>query len=234
MTYGLKALSSNSTVQIDTDNANKVIYQLAASGTITVPSRASMGLGYNSLNYVSNTITGVSAINPDYSLVFVKPSTAPTGSNTQSTFGETGSGSFTLYSSLESTSYSYYVYNPTSSGTTNIIPAPTGYGLVVYAADGTTVRFSSDSIALRVQGVITDNGSVSGTGLIALQQRKYTAIKPAALSPAKYFAKVTTFGASSVTQGEDIWFIGTTGTGASEEVEFNYLTATIRTIVAAV
>lgn len=231
MSYGLKVLSTNGTVQIDSDSSNKVIYQLSSTGTVSIPSRASLGLGYDSSNYCFASKTD-SSINSNYSLIFVKPSSTPVG---QSTFAEPGTGSFTLYSSLESTSYKYYVFNPTASGTTNIVTAPsTGdYGLVVYDTDGTTLKYSSAVSALRVKDVITNSGSYSGTGLIALQQRKYSQVKPAAVSPLKAFAWVTTFNSNSISHGTDLWFIGTTGTGATEDAEYLELGAAVTTIIAA-
>lgn len=234
MSYGLKVFSSNGSIQIDTDNNNKKIYQLSTSGTVNIPSRSSLGLGYNSSNYCYATVSSISGFNSNYSLVFVRP-TATAGFVNQSTFAEVVASGFKLYSSLESTSYDYYIFNPTEVSGTNIVSAPTGYGLVVYGDDGTSIRFSSDSKALRTKGLITNNGSISGTKLAALQQRKFSTIKPAALSPMQFFAWTTIFYSNgSIGHGTDLWYIGTSGTGASEDAEPIILDIDVTTIIAEV
>tara|TARA_B110000285_G_scaffold31944_1_gene33092 strand:+ start:2169 stop:2834 length:666 start_codon:yes stop_codon:yes gene_type:complete len=160
MAYGFKVLSANGATQIDTSDSNQILYQEFTSGTTTAIS------GANLLNFKEMAVT-VSGYSVGECLVFIRP----TGTVTNvGAFVVPSSTGFSIWSD-SNTSFYYYVFKKASS-----LSAPTGYGLVVYAADGTTVQYTSDTLAARVKGRLTGGGTITGSNLFGLGTYQYSRV----------------------------------------------------------
>ena len=160
MAYGFKVLSANGATQIDTSDSNQILYQEFTSGTTTAIS------GANLLNFKEMAVT-VSGYSVGECLVFIRP----TGTVTNvGAFVVPSSTGFSIWSD-SNTSFYYYVFKKASS-----LSAPTGYGLVVYAADGTTVQYTGDTLAARVKGCLTGGGTITGSNLFGLGTYQYSRV----------------------------------------------------------
>jgi hypothetical protein len=159
MAYGIKVLSANGAVQLDSTDTNQILYQEFASGTSSAASGASSG-DFRQITPVS--VTGFSA---GECLVFIRPTGTVTGVKA---YVMPGSGGFSIFSDTN-TSFYWYVFKRASS-----LSTPTGYGLVVYASDGTTVQYNSDVLSARIKGRLTGVGTVTGSNLFGMGTFQYT------------------------------------------------------------
>ena len=160
MAYGFKVFSANGATQIDTSDPNQILYQEFTSGTTTAISGASL------LNFIEMNVT-VSDYSVGECLVFIRP----TGTVTNvSAFVVPNTTGFSIWSD-SNTSFYFYVFKKASS-----LSAPTGYGLVVYAADGVTVQYTGDTLAARIRGRLTGGGTITGSNLFGLGTYQYSRV----------------------------------------------------------
>jgi len=158
MAYGIKVFSANGAVQLDSTDANQILYQEFASGTSSAASGASSG----DFRQITQTVTNFTAAE---CLVFIRPTGTVTGVKA---YVMPGSGGFSIFSDTN-TSFYWYVFKRASS-----LSTPTGYGLVVYASDGTTVQYNSDVLSARIKGRLTGVGTVTGSNLFGMGTFQYT------------------------------------------------------------
>jgi len=158
MAYGIKVFSANGAVQLDSTDANQILYQEFASGTSSAASGASSG----DFRQITQTVTNFTAAE---CLVFIRPTGTVTGVKA---YVMPGSGGFSIFSDTN-TSFYWYVFKRASS-----LSTPTGYGLVVYASDGTTVQYNSDVLSARIKGRLTGVGTVIGSNLFGMGTFQYT------------------------------------------------------------
>ena len=116
---------------------------------------------------------------PRECLVFIRPTGTVTGVKA---YVMPGSNGFSIFSDTN-TSFYWYVFKRASS-----LSTPTGYGLVVYASDGTTVQYNSDVLSARIKGRLTGVGTVTGSNLFGMGTFQYT-FANARLSPNRGFIK---------------------------------------------
>ena len=166
MAYGIKVFSASGAVQLDSTDANQILYQEFASGTSSAASGASSG----DFRQILQTVTNFT---PAECLVFIRPTGTVTGVKA---YVMPGSGGFSIFSDTN-TSFYWYVFKKASS-----LSTPTGYGLVVYASDGTTVQYNSDVLSARIKGRLTGVGTVTGSNLFGMGTFQYT-FANARLSP---------------------------------------------------
>ena len=172
MAYGIKVFSANGAVQLDSTDANQILYQEFASGTSSAASGASSG----DFRQITVSVTGFSA---GECLVFIRPTGTVTGVKA---YVMPGSNGFSIFSDTN-TSFYWYVFKRASN-----LSTPTGYGLVVYASDGTTVQYNSDVLSARIKGRLTGVGTVTGSNLFGMGTFQYT-FANARLSPNRGFIK---------------------------------------------
>jgi len=172
MAYGIKVFSANGAVQLDSTDANQILYQEFASGTSSAASGASSG----DFRQITVSVSGFSA---GECLVFIRPTGTVTGVKA---YVMPGSNGFSIFSDTN-TSFYWYVFKKASS-----LSTPTGYGLVVYASDGTTVQYNSDVLSARIKGRVTGVGTVTGSNLFGMGTFQYT-FANARLSPNRGFIK---------------------------------------------
>ena len=174
MAYGIKVFSANGAVQLDSTDTNQILYQEFASGT----SSAITGAGTGDFQAENISVTGFT---PAECLVFIRPTGTVTGVKA---YVIPRSDGFSIFSDTNRSFY-WYVFKKASS-----LSTPTGYGLVVYASDGTTVQYNSDVLSARIKGRVTGvlNGVVSGSNLFGMGTFQYT-FASARLSPNKGFIK---------------------------------------------
>jgi hypothetical protein len=168
MAHGIKVWSANGAVQLDSTDSNQILYQEFASGT----SDAATGASSGDFRQITVSVT-----NYDISecLVFIRPTGTVTGVKA---YVLPGSGGFSIMTDTNISFY-WYVFKKASS-----LATPTGYGLVVYGPDGTTVQYNSDVLSARIKGRITGTGSLAGSNLFGMGTFQYT-FANAALSPNK-------------------------------------------------
>ena len=166
MTYGLKVFSANGAVQLDSTDNNQILYQEFASGTTGAVTSASS----NDFRGVVQSVTGFTK---GECLVFIRPTGTVTGVKAYVIPGTNG---FQIFSNTNRSFY-WYVFKKASS-----LSTPTGYGLVVYASDGTTVQYNSDVLSARIKGRVTGVGTVTGSNLFGMGTFQYT-FANARLSP---------------------------------------------------
>tara|TARA_R110000782_G_scaffold58661_1_gene122363 strand:+ start:990 stop:1673 length:684 start_codon:yes stop_codon:yes gene_type:complete len=172
MAYGIKVFSANGAVQLDSTDANQILYQEFASGTSSAATGASSG----DFRQITVSVTGFSA---GECLVFIRPTGTVTGVKA---YVMPGSNGFSIFTDTNRSFY-WYVFKKASS-----LSTPTGYGLVVYASDGTTVQYNSDVLSARIKGRLTGTGSVTGSNLFGMGTFQYT-FANARLSPNRGFIK---------------------------------------------
>ena len=172
MAYGIKVFSANGAVQLDSTDANQILYQEFASGTSSAASGASSG----DFRQITVSVTGFSA---GECLVFIRPTGTVTGVKA---YVMPGSNGFSIFTDTNRSFY-WYVFKRASS-----LSTPTGYGLVVYASDGTTVQYNSDVLSARIKGRLTGVGTVTGSNLFGMGTFQYT-FANARLSPNRGFIK---------------------------------------------
>ena len=172
MAYGIKVLSANGAVQLDSTDTNQILYQEFTSGT----SDAATNTGSGDFRQVTVSVSGFSA---GECLVFIRPTGTVTGVKA---YVMPGSNGFSIFSDTN-TSFYWYVFKKASS-----LSTPTGYGLVVYASDGTTVQYNSDVLSARIKGRLTGVGTVTGSNLFGMGTFQYT-FANARLSPNRGFIK---------------------------------------------
>lgn len=158
MAYGIKVFSANGAVQLDSTDSNQILYQEFASGT----SGAATGTGSGDFRQIIVSVTGFSI---GECLVFIRPTGIVTGVRA---YVLPGSGGFSIMTDTDRSFY-WYVFKKASN-----LSTPTGYGLVVYDSDGTTVQYNSDVLSARVKGRLTGSGSVTGSNLFGLGTFQYT------------------------------------------------------------
>jgi hypothetical protein len=166
MAYGIKVFSANGAVQIDSTDTNQILYQEFASGTSSAATGASSG----DFRQIIVSVTGFSI---GECLVFIRPTGTVTGVKA---YVLPGSGGFSIMTDTNRSFY-WYVFKKASS-----LSTPTGYGLVVYASDGTTVQYNSDVLSARIKGRVTGVGTVTGSNLFGMGTFQYT-FANARLSP---------------------------------------------------
>jgi hypothetical protein len=172
MAYGIKVFSANGAVQIDSTDTNQILYQEFASGTSSAATGASSG----DFRQIIVSVTGFSI---GECLVFIRPTGTVTGVKA---YVLPGSGGFSIMTDTNRSFY-WYVFKKASS-----LSTPTGYGLVVYASDGTTVQYNSDVLSARIKGRVTGVGTVTGSNLFGMGTFQYT-FANARLSPNRGFIK---------------------------------------------
>ena len=172
MAYGIKVWSANGAVQLDSTDTNQILYQEFASGT----SGAATNTGSGDFRQIIVSVTGFSI---GECLVFIRPTGTVTGVKA---YVLPGSGGFSIMTDTNRSFY-WYVFKKASS-----LSTPTGYGLVVYASDGTTVQYNSDVLSARIKGRLTGTGSVTGSNLFGMGTFQYT-FANARLSPNRGFIK---------------------------------------------
>ena len=172
MAYGIKVLSANGAVQLDSTDTNQILYQEYTSGT----SDAATNTGSGDFRQITVSVSGFSA---GECLVFIRPTGTVTGVKA---YVMPGSNGFSIFSDTN-TSFYWYVFKRASS-----LSTPTGYGLVVYASDGTTVQYNSDVLSARIKGRLTGVGTVTGSNLFGMGTFQYT-FANARLSPNRGFIK---------------------------------------------
>jgi len=161
MGYGLKILSGNGSIQVDSDNTNKVIYQLdntlSFTGTFTVGAAATAA-GYGTASVP--LIGGASALAEK--ILFFRPDYSATTPGSSLWIYYTNEGFF-AFGYPENSTWEHAAFRRVDQS-----PNETGYGLEVYASDGSSKRFTSSVQSLRIKGVIKDEGpAVDGTNLWA-------------------------------------------------------------------
>ena len=172
MAYGIKVFSANGAVQLDSTDTNQILYQEFTSGT----SDAATGAGSGDFRQIT---VSVSNFTPAECLVFIRPTGTVTGVKA---YVMPGSNGFSIFSDTN-TSFYWYVFKRASN-----LSTPTGYGLVVYASDGTTVQYNSDVLSARIKGRLTGVGTVTGSNLFGMGTFQYT-FANARLSPNRGFIK---------------------------------------------
>ena len=172
MAYGIKVLSANGAVQLDSTDTNQILYQEYTSGT----SDAATNTGSGDFRQITVSVSGFSA---GECLVFIRPTGTVTGVKA---YVMPGSNGFSIFSDTN-TSFYWYVFKRSSS-----LSTPTGFGLVVYASDGTTVQYNSDVLSARIKGRLTGVGTVTGSNLFGMGTFQYT-FANARLSPNRGFIK---------------------------------------------
>ena len=172
MAYGIKVLSANGAVQLDSTDTNQILYQEYTSGT----SDPATNTGSGDFRQITVSVSGFSA---GECLVFIRPTGTVTGVKA---YVMPGSNGFSIFSDTN-TSFYWYVFKKASS-----LSTPTGYGLVVYASDGTTVQYNSDVLSARIKGRLTGVGTVTGSNLFGMGTFQYT-FANARLSPNRGFIK---------------------------------------------
>ena len=172
MAYGIKVFSANGAVQLDSTDTNQILYQEYTSGT----SDAATNTGSGDFRQITVSVSGFSA---GECLVFIRPTGTVTGVKA---YVMPGSNGFSIFSDTN-TSFYWYVFKKASS-----LSTPTGYGLVVYASDGTTVQYNSDVLSARIKGRLTGVGTVTGSNLFGMGTFQYT-FANARLSPNRGFIK---------------------------------------------
>jgi hypothetical protein len=172
MAYGIKVFSANGAVQLDSTDTNQILYQEYTSGT----SDAATNTGSGDFRQITVSVTGFSA---GECLVFIRPTGTVTGVKA---YVMPGSNGFSIFTDTNRSFY-WYVFKRASS-----LSTPTGYGLVVYASDGTTVQYNSDVLSARIKGRLTGVGTVTGSNLFGMGTFQYT-FANARLSPNRGFIK---------------------------------------------
>jgi len=172
MAYGIKVFSANGAVQLDSTDTNQILYQEFASGTSSAATGASSG----DFRQIIVSVTGFSI---GECLVFIRPTGTVTGVKA---YVMPGSNGFSIFTDTNRSFY-WYVFKKAST-----LSTPTGYGLVVYAPDGTTVQYNSDVLSARIKGRLTGTGSVTGSNLFGMGTFQYT-FANARLSPNRGFIK---------------------------------------------
>lgn len=172
MAYGIKVFSANGAVQLDSTDTNQILYQEYTSGT----SDAATNTGSGDFRQITVSVSGFSA---GECLVFIRPTGTVTGVKA---YVMPGSNGFSIFSDTN-TSFYWYVFKRASS-----LSTPTGFGLVVYASDGTTVQYNSDVLSARIKGRLTGVGTVTGSNLFGMGTFQYT-FANARLSPNRGFIK---------------------------------------------
>jgi len=160
MAYGIQIYSANGAVQIDSTDSNQILYQEYASGTT---SATPSGAGSGDFRQITQAISNFSA---GEMLVFIRPTGTVTGVKA---YVMPGSGGFSIFSDTANRTFYYYVFRKASS-----LATPTGFGLVVYAPDGTTVQYNSEVLSARIKGRVTGPGSVTGSNLFGMGTFQYT------------------------------------------------------------
>ena len=163
MAYGLLIYSANGALQLDSNDATHVIYQMGLSGTSGTISGAS-----SSTPVFAGVNVTVSNYNPQEDLLFYQP----TGSAAVAAYVIPISTGFTIFSNTD-TSFYYYIFRKV----TTLGDPSSNYGIEVYDASG-NILFNQDVLAARVKGRITGTGNVaaSGKSLYALGSFKYQLI----------------------------------------------------------
>lgn len=172
MAYGIKVFSANGAVQLDSTDDNQILYQEFASGTSSAATGASSG----DFRQIIVSVTGFTA---GECLVFIRPTGTVTGVKA---YVMPGSNGFSIFTDTNRSFY-WYVFKRASS-----LSTPTGYGLVVYASNGTTVQYNSNVLSARIKGRLTGTGSVTGSNLFGMGTFQYT-FSNARLSPNRGFIK---------------------------------------------
>ena len=160
MAFGLKVYSANGALQIDSTDNNQILYQEFASGTTgATPSGAGTGDFRQIVQSISNFSAGEM-------LVFIRPTGTVTGVKA---YVMPGANGFSIFSDTASRTFYYYVFRKASG-----LAAPSGYGLAVYASNGSTVQFNGDVLSARIKGRVTGTGTVSGSNLFGMGTFQYT------------------------------------------------------------
>ena len=144
MAYGIKVWSANGAVQLDSTDANQILYQEFASGT----SSAATNAGSGDFQQIPQ---GVTDFTPEECLVFIRPTGTVTGVKA---YVMPGSGGFSIFSDTN-TSFYWYVFKKASS-----LSTPTGYGLVVYSDP-----VSGGSFVVDTKYTIVSSGTTSFTSI---------------------------------------------------------------------
>ena len=160
MAYGFQVFSANGATLIDTSDPYQILYQEFASGTSGAVS------GANLLNFKEEVVT-VTGYSVGECLVFIRPTGTVAGVGAYVVPSTTG---FSIWSD-SNTSFYWYVFKKASS-----LSAPTGYGLVVYAANGTDIQYTGDTLTTRIRGRITGSGTVTGSNLFGLGTYQYSRV----------------------------------------------------------
>jgi hypothetical protein len=167
MSYGIKIISGNGSLQIDGTDSSHIIYQEYSSGISSTVSGASSA-SYNSI-FVS--LSGLSSQN---SLIFI----SPTGSATVSAYLIMGSNGFTIFSD-SNVSFRWYAFRKV----TDISASSASYGLEIKDSSGNNL-INIDKICARIKGTITGNGSITASALKAYSNAPlYYALVTSELSP---------------------------------------------------
>lgn len=177
MGYGIKVFSGNGTLQLDTDDNTRVLYQLVDSGT----SGGIVGATSDAWGSVT-----VSQTVPTSSLLFVRPNATFNG---QKVMGIKGTSGFSLFGPTNGVTYNWRLYRPTSDFT----PTNSNWGLAIYNT-GSTQIFSNNIAATRIKASIEGTGTsgTSGTlwGMPHYYIQRVTGGLTAATSGTYYYALV--------------------------------------------
>jgi len=176
MSYGIKIISGNGSLQIDGSDSSHIIYQKYSSGTSSTISGASS----NSYNSTFQSVSGLSSLN---ALVFI----SPTGSGIVNAYLVMGSNGFTIFSD-SNVSFKWYVFRKV----TDMGASSASYGLEVKDASGNHL-LNIDKICARVKGTITGNGSITVDSLSAYSNAPlYYALVTSLLAPRRGVLKAWT------------------------------------------
>lgn len=184
MGYGLYVLSANGSLQIDSDQEYRTLYQVVASGTSSTITGASGSVAAETITWGTTIVTPSTWGND--SIVVIKPSVTYAGQIAFALWSGTG---FTIYSDTN-IAYNYRILEPATG-----ITFPTNnYGLEVYDSSG-NILFSNASSTSRLADTLGGAGtSATGTGLYAMPQYVYQRIRAR----------------TSGTSGDGIWVWGLT------------------------
>lgn len=195
MGYGLKVFSSGGTLQLNSDDDNRVLYQLTSSGTTgTISGATSDAWG---------SVT-VSATIASETLLFIRPTATFAG---QKAIAVLGSSSFTIYGPSNGVAYNYRLYRPTSLAA----PTDSNWGLKIFKADGTTQVFNNNAAAVRIKATLSGTSASGTTGTLWGMPQYYiqriTAGLTAATSGTYYYA-LTFNSDGSISQSSERAFRG--------------------------
>ena len=147
MAYGIKVWSGNGAIQLDSTDANQILYQEFASGT-----SGSLAANTTTSGDFRQLIVAVTGFSIGECLVFIRPTGTVTGVKA---YVIPGSGGFSIFTDSNSKSFYWYVFKKASS-----LSTPTGYGLVVYSDP-----VSGGSFVVGTKYTIVSSGTTSFTSI---------------------------------------------------------------------
>lgn len=167
MGYGLYVLSANGSLQIDSEQTYRTMYQVTAASTSSTISNASGTVAAGNISWGTTTVSPSGWGND--SVVVIKPNVTFAG---QIAFAHWGATGFTIYSD-KNIAYNWRVLEPATG-----ITFPTNnYGLEVYDTSG-NILFSNASLTGRLADTLSGSAtSATGTDLYGMPQWVYQRIR---------------------------------------------------------